>query len=157
MGTVPVFKNNKVVAWSKIDDQDLPKISKHKWNLLKDGRVFRSEWIRGCSQRIYLARQVLGMIHGDDRNVHHKDGDKLNNASSNLEILERSDHAAKHFAQRSKEEHPRAKLSIVQVKAIRVKWESGKSSLRNLAKEYGVCYGNIGMIVRNETWSGVAQ
>lgn len=54
----------------------------------------------GNSGRVYVHRHIASMMGckwlDSSEVVHHIDGDKLNNTSSNLEILSNSEHAALH-------------------------------------------------------------
>lgn len=59
-----------------------------------EGRI----WIDGKQRRVKKHRWVMEYHLGRDLNpgedVHHKDGNKLNNAISNLELLSHSAHAS---------------------------------------------------------------
>lgn len=48
-----------------------------------------------------LAEKMLGRPLDSDEVVHHKDGNKLNNKMSNLEVLTKSEHMKKHYKDRS--------------------------------------------------------
>jgi hypothetical protein len=48
----------------------------------------------------YVMEQHLGRELRSDEIVHHKDGDKLNNDISNLEIMTRAEHARHHHGDR---------------------------------------------------------
>jgi hypothetical protein len=54
------------------------------------------------------------------------------------------------------EAHPRAKLTESTVREIRVRYASGGTTLRALAAEYGVSFGQIGYVVNRRTWKHVA-
>ncbi len=43
-----------------------------------------------------VARKIVKRDIGPDEVVHHKDGNKLNNKKSNLEVITRSEHYKKH-------------------------------------------------------------
>jgi len=44
----------------------------------------------------FVMSEVLGRLLSETEIVHHRDGDKLNNAPENLEIIDRSSHAILH-------------------------------------------------------------
>lgn len=48
-----------------------------------------------------VAEEMLGRRLRADEDVHHKDGDKMNNHPSNLEVLNHSEHARHHAALKS--------------------------------------------------------
>ncbi len=52
------------------------------------------------------------------------------------------------------EEHPRAKLTELDVKRIRARCAAGES-LRSVARAFGVSRTNIRMIIRRRTWAHV--
>lgn len=63
-------------------------------------RKFRKNGIQRC-EHILLAETVLGRSLGKNEVVHHVDGNKLNNAPSNLVICTRSYHALIHQRMRA--------------------------------------------------------
>ena len=46
-------------------------------------------------------RLVAGLVAGDNRIVHHIDGDKTNNDLANLEVMANADHSLHHHRERS--------------------------------------------------------
>lgn len=52
---------------------------------------------RKIYQHRHVMEQVLGRKLDRKEHVHHKDGDRLNNDPSNLEILSASEHARQHM------------------------------------------------------------
>jgi hypothetical protein len=75
-----VMKNGYIEVWVSPDDPLFAMAG-------KDGYVYE--------HRIVVARS-LGRCLSSDEEVHHLDGDKHNNAPSNLELLTKSEHAARH-------------------------------------------------------------
>lgn len=51
------------------------------------------------------------------------------------------------------EKAPWSKLTDQQVKEIKEKYKTGKYTLLNLGKEYGVCFQNISLIINNKSRS----
>lgn len=95
----------------------------------------------------------------DNCEVNHIDGNKQNNAVSNLEYAtskENKQHAWRHgLATHRGSNNVRAKLEESTVKKIREASKSG-SSLRTLAAEYGVSPTQIRRIVVGRQWAHVA-
>jgi hypothetical protein len=89
--------------------------------------------------------------------VNHKDGDKLNNAVSNLEWAtwsEQSFHRARVLKKMVGEGHGMAKLTeanVMECIALRV----GGETIRELAARFGVSSGAIERILYGKTWSSV--
>lgn len=51
--------------------------------------------------------------------------------------------------------HPLAKLNDAAVREIRARYAAGGVTLEQLAGEYGVTFGNIGMVIRRATWQHI--
>lgn len=93
----------------QIDDKDFEWMAKLKWKLRKDGYI-------QLSQYNLLHRIVLLAPKG--LHVHHKNEDKLDNRSVNLELITNSDHG-KHHAhrlvayQKAHQKYPDVKKCVV--------------------------------------------
>lgn len=86
--------------------------------------------------------------------VNHKDGNKRNNYSSNLEWLTHSEdkiHSLNLGTSLSGEKHPSSKLSSKDVSEIISKYATNKYTYYDLAKEYNTHYSNISLIVRGKS------
>jgi hypothetical protein len=89
--------------------------------------------------------------------VNHKDGNKTNNNVSNLEwctYKRNTQHALETGLMKTGEEHPRAKLTEAQVKAIKEAIEKGVPCLK-LAKIYNVASSTIDRIKRGKIWKHI--
>ena len=89
--------------------------------------------------------------------VNHKDGNKLNNCVTNLEWvtgLQNIKHAWKTGLIKGLkgEKNGRSKLTNEEVKEIRNKYTGKRGEIANLAKEYGVSWSLIKLIVTNKKW-----
>jgi hypothetical protein len=85
----------------------------------------------------------------------HNDGNPANNHWLNLRYGTREDqHADRriHGTDNRGERHPNAQLNWTKVREIRAKYATGKYFQKDLALEYGVSRGSIGLIVTFRTW-----
>lgn len=91
--------------------------------------------------------------------VNHIDGNKLNNNYKNLEwctLQENLAHAFRNGLIDNKgEKMGWSKLKEWQVKEIKKKYIPRKYSMRKLAKEYGVSYTAINLIINNKNWKHI--
>ena len=73
--------------YSMISSRDEGRVTLHKWHVVTAScNVYAATWIRenGLRKKVYLHRFIMDVSNGDQ--VHHKDGDTLNNRRSNLEV-----------------------------------------------------------------------
>lgn len=91
--------------------------------------------------------------------VNHKDGQRSNNALSNLEYVTCSENHKHAYAVLGRkktitkgEKNGRAKLNIAQVEEIRRMYARGGISQQKIADQYGVNQTMIGFIVRKANW-----
>lgn len=77
-------KKQNVIAVTKIDAEDVPKVRYIKWKLSASGYVMNTPKYKGSNQ--HLSRLILNT----DQFVDHIDHDTLDNRKSNLRIVNRS-------------------------------------------------------------------
>jgi hypothetical protein len=109
---------------------------------------------QGYVHHLVMAAFVGPLPEGQE--VNHKDGNKLNNARSNLEYLthpENQKHAAETGLYLKGEQQSQAKLTEQAVREIRNLRHV--VSQRELAKHYGVSQTVIGRVQRRRLWSHV--
>ena len=70
----------------RVDPQDAHHLDGRPWHTV-NGYASRIETIDGTSRRVYLHRRIMGLDHGDPRQVDHVNRDRLNNRRENLRIL----------------------------------------------------------------------
>ena len=70
---------------------------------MKNKYGYKAKRVKGkhIDEHRYVMEQHLGRALRADEVVHHKDGNKLNNALDNLEIMSRAEHASLHMSGRS--------------------------------------------------------
>jgi hypothetical protein len=70
-----------------VDDADERRLSRYRWHLFPNGLAYRRQRYRGERRVFYMHREVVGATHGDNLQVEHANGDKLDNRRANLRIL----------------------------------------------------------------------
>lgn len=124
----------------------------HGINLCKPG-IMRTKRIHALVARAFLGPMPEGMV------TNHKDGNKKNNAPSNLEYvtqLENTAHAMRlGLTQRKGSKNAAAKLHENDVVQIRALAKSGIEQ-RSIAIKFGVTDTAISYIVKRKTWRHVS-
>lgn len=149
------------------DVSDLGRVRSRKYT---QPRVMKPRNVRGyravCLRRdnrsyhLRIPRLVLETFVGpcpDGCEAAHLDGSKTNDALDNLAWVthqENIEHKRWHGTQTSGESHSRSKLTRAEVDEIRRLRRSG-STVRFLAKEYGLCDGTIYSLVADKHWTCV--
>lgn len=67
----------------------------------------------------HIMEELLGRKLGPNEIVHHKDGNKLNNDPSNLEVMSRSEHARLHQTGASPSDETRDKLRAAIIQGMK--------------------------------------
>jgi hypothetical protein len=98
MQLIPVYYKGEVV-YTIVDDEDFQKLNQFKWYLNK-GYAKRNQAAPLDGILVPMHRELLGSP--EDFIVHHKDGNKLNNQKSNLEVKTHRDHSQYHNPGKSK-------------------------------------------------------
>lgn len=125
-------------------------------------------WKDGLKTRIGAHRLVWLAFRGPippDLVINHKNGDKLDNRLSNLELATRSWNAAHSYRVlgRPAPNYPSpgvrngsAVLDDEKVTAIRALYEAKSANQYDLAERFGVSQRTINLIVRRMTWRHIA-
>jgi len=96
-----------------------------------------------------VMEESLGRKLSLNEDVHHIDGNKLNNSLNNLEILSKSEHTKLHGSKG--EENNFAKLTNEEVLEVRRLANQGKSNT-GIAKLFSIHHSNVRLIVKRKTW-----
>lgn len=103
--------------------------------------------------RMYSVHRLVAMAFIPNPNnlpeVNHKNGDKSDNRSDNLEWVTGKDNV-KHAL---KAGLTQTKLQYEDVQTIKQLYATGNYTYYDLADMYNVSYSNIGYIVRNDIWT----
>jgi hypothetical protein len=81
-------RDGDAVAWAIVDDEDAH-LAEITWSLVSKGYVARCVKIPGTRRNISyrLHRVIMGLEHGDERQVDHINRDKLDNRRANLRVV----------------------------------------------------------------------
>lgn len=112
--------------------------------------VSENNKISSVKVHILVAQAFLG-VKSKNLDVRHKNGDKTDNRIDNLEYGTRSDNMLDGYKIRGRTMYCQ-KLSPIQAKEIRQKYQQGKSQ-RQLAKEYDVSKTTIASILHNKIYT----
>ena len=110
--------------------------------------------------KLYIHRLVAMILLPNPENkatVNHKDGDKTNNAVSNLEWATRSENS-KHAwdtGLQSKNRYANRRLTTRQVRAIRLAYLSGTINQSKLAHKYGLSQVAMSNIINGKTYRDI--
>lgn len=79
-------RDGSVKAYALIDAIDADFINQWRWSLSK-GYAERVAYRNGSPTTYRMNREILGLIHGDDRQGDHISRDRLDNRRSNLRVI----------------------------------------------------------------------
>lgn len=116
-----------------------------------------------------LMEQALGRTLDRLEHVHHKDGNKRNNALENLEVLSAKEHLQLHRKEHrrvewtkemraeysrkfSRERHPQSKVTPEMAAAIKARIAEGKRNVE-IAKEFRISRPLVSQIRHGKRWS----
>lgn len=113
----------------------------------------------GQQKRRGVHQLVCEAFHGppssEGLEPNHKDGNKRNNAASNLEWITRPNnqrHAADIGLKPHGERSHLSKLTIQKVRLIRELGKAGNISQQKIGEQFGISQTHVGRILRGEKW-----
>lgn len=133
---VPIYRHGKVAAYALVDKDDYPRIGAHTWRL--HGRpsgtqyAFRNGKIAGRGITTYMHRELLGLLHGDRRQVDHLNRDGLDNRRENLRVVTQAENGQNRSSHRGSSSRYRG----VYWDSLRGKWRA-KSRLNGAVVHIG--------------------
>jgi hypothetical protein len=81
-------------AFCLVDEQDYDNIMQMKWYLAQDGYAAKGiphPLLKGKTSRLLMHRKIMGLEHGDPRQVDHINRNRLDNRRVNLRICSRAE------------------------------------------------------------------
>ncbi len=152
-GRIRRDKTGKEAYPRKILKQMLDKKGYPRLGLCKNGIQ------KGFKIHRLVARAFLGKCP-KEKQVNHRDCNKLNNYVSNLEYVTNKEnmiHAVKNglYPSRIGEKNGCSKLTEKQIIKIREKYAQGNTTYKKLAKIYNISNVQVGHIIRKKNWSHI--
>jgi HNH endonuclease len=89
---VPVLRGGEVVSHARVDPSDRW-IANWRWHLSEKGYAITTRQHAGRATSFRMHRVLVGLVHGDQREVDHKNGNRLDNRRRNLRIVDGSQQA----------------------------------------------------------------
>jgi len=91
---VPLWtRGNRIVGVAKVDAADYDWLNSHRWYMTPKGYAGRGERLGEGVRQFKMAREIVGLTHGDDRIADHINGNRLDNRRSNLRIVTAAENA----------------------------------------------------------------
>ncbi len=82
-----LYKKDKIISETIVDDEDFEFLSKFKWRL-DSGYACRGKIINGKYKTIFIHRELMNLTYVDQKTqVDHINRDRLDNQKSNLRIV----------------------------------------------------------------------
>lgn len=153
--------------WTRWKTGSRPMRLAESWKIMKqfpqrDGYLFVTIGIGAVRKRMAVHRLILMAFHGpcpDGMQArHYPDRNPQNNHARNLSWSTLSENQAdrvKHGTDCRGSKCYAAKLTEETVKAIRQEYEAGGTTMRKLAKKYGVSFCPIQRLIRRQSWANV--
>lgn len=96
MALIPIYRNNEIVRYAQVDDDDADEIGQHRWYLMV--RVYaptgyqreyakRQQGSKRNRQVIFMHRVVAAHMLSAATEVDHRSGDGLDNRRENLRMV----------------------------------------------------------------------
>jgi HNH endonuclease len=89
-------RDGSVRAWALVDAERHEELSAFRWALHSRGYASRKVHANSSSTTELLHRRLMGLHPGDGRQVDHRNGDKLDNRTSNLREATSCENAQNH-------------------------------------------------------------
>jgi hypothetical protein len=83
---IPINSKNGVLGYALVDANDFETVAKHKWRL-RNGYAVAWITIDAETKSFYMHRFLMGLVHGDKRQVDHKNLNRLDNRRKNMRIV----------------------------------------------------------------------
>lgn len=115
--------------------------------------TIRAEYVHRLVAEHFLGEIPAGYL------VCHRNGDPTDNRASNLRIdtaVSNSADKVKHGTVIQGESHPRAKVTEIDVKQLRMIWDTGILTLSEASESLGVNRSTVREILSGNTWKHVA-
>lgn len=165
----PSGKIWRIARWSGGGTPSLIYIPKQRAERSSDGRggYLRVMFKAGAGRRKVGAHRIVWMISNrrpipKGMEINHIDGDKRNNAPSNLELVthqQNAQHCHTHLSPKKKDQRGEKNSSAVvteaQVGQIREMWRVRAMSQREIAAMFGITQSTVSAIVLRKNWSHV--
>lgn len=116
---------------------------------LKKGNMYKTIQINKKQVRLhrYIMECYLGRKLTKDEIVHHKDGDKLNNNISNLELLSRAEHIKKHYYEIGGQKNQFKKKYNINREEILKLYQNPENTHKRISKTLGCSASRIAQIL----------
>jgi hypothetical protein len=86
---VPLYRRGDVLAGVALLDDEDAAIAEKRWYLAAGGYAFRNQGPAGASRRVYMHREVMGVLDDPDVEVDHRNRVRVDNRRENLRLVTR--------------------------------------------------------------------
>lgn len=149
-----ISTNGRVFSWNnkhkkcKFLSPAIDKYGYYKINIKKDAKTI-NKYVHRMVAEVFIENPLNLMI------VNHKDGNKLNNLTDNLEwctTQQNTKHSIESGLTNFKgSNNPNSKISSETVRSIKEKYSSG-IRIKEISSEYGLLFGHVSKIVNGRIW-----
>jgi hypothetical protein len=87
---IPLWSRGAVTAYAIVDPEDGPEVAALNWTMDGNGRAYRWKKLGPGSRNginVMMHREILGLVHGDGKEVDHINCKPLDNRRGNLRLV----------------------------------------------------------------------